>query len=144
LLLIFGIWHLVFSYIVSKIDTNSVIIILSGDGMDPEVLGNFKYTPWHEPSDKIRPFVYGKMSFADSKILRYRRGFWPHWLIWRIYYEAEYLLPDGSKVIGPAFGPLPYSAPNLLISVPIISAGIILLIICLRMKPVSKKTNTNF
>jgi hypothetical protein len=139
--IIFGIWHLIFSYIVGKVDTGSVTIVLSGDGIEPEILLNFKYTPWRAPTNEIHPFVYGNKSFNDCKILRYRRGFWPHWLIWRTYYEAEYLLPDGSKVIGPAFGPLPYSAPNLLVSIPIISAGIIMLIIGIRMRSTIKQPN---
>lgn len=143
LLIGFGVLLLAFSCIVSKVDTGSLKMILSADRINPEILANFKYSSWIAPSDKIHPFVYGKKSFADCKILRYRRGFWPHWFIWRTYYEAEYLLPDGSKVIGPAFGPLPYSAPNLLVSVPIISSGIILLIMGLRKKSVAKHSNTN-
>jgi hypothetical protein len=141
LLIIFGILHLTFSCIVGKVDTGSVTMVLSADSMDPEILAKFEYTPWMTPSAKIRPFVYGKKSFADCKIIRYRRGSRPHWFIWRTYYEAEYLLPAGSKVIGPAFGPLPYSAPNLLVSVPVLSAGIILLIIGLKMKANIKQSN---
>ena len=141
LLIIFGIWHLIFSYIVGKVDTGSVTFLLSEDRMEPETLSNFNYTVWLAPSDKIHPFAYGNKSFKDCKILRYRRGSWPHWFIWRTYYEAEYLLPDGSKVIGPAFGPLPYSAPNLLVSVPVLSAGIILMIIGIRMRHTAEQPN---
>jgi hypothetical protein len=134
LTILFGVWHLVFSSIAGMVDTASVTILLSEDGIDEEILSNFRYTPWRFPSANIRPFSFRNKSFAGCKIIRYHRGFWPHWLVWRTYYEAEYLLPDGSKVIGPAFGPLPYSAPNLLVSIPAILVGIILLIIGIKKK----------
>jgi hypothetical protein len=139
--IIFGIWHLIFSCIVGRVDTRSVTFLLSEDRIDTETLSNFKYTPWHAPSARIRPFAYGNKSLEGFKIVRYRRGFWPNWFIWRTYYEAEYLLPDGSKVIGPAFGPLPYSAPNLLVSIPVITAGIFILIIVIRKKSELRTTN---
>jgi len=134
LTILFGIGHLLFSSIVGVIDTISVTTLLSEDRIGPETLSNFKYTSWCTPSARIRPFAYGNKSFEGCEIVRYRRGFWPRWFIWRTYYEAEYLLPGGSKVIGPAFGPLPYSAPNLLVSIPAIVAGIIMLIIGIRKK----------
>jgi hypothetical protein len=134
LVILFGLWQLVFSTIAGMVDTGSVTILLSGDGIDQEILSNFKYTSWRAPSRYIRPFVFRNKSFEGCEIVRYRRGFWPHWLVWRTYYEAEYLLPDGSKVIGPAFGPIPYSAPNLLVSIPTILVGIILLITGIKKK----------
>lgn len=132
LVILFGIGHLVLSSIGGMVDTGSVKLLLSEDRIGPEMLSNFAYTSWHAPSEKIRPFAYRNKSFEDCEIVRYRRGFWPHWMMWRTYYEAEYLLPDGNKVIGPAFGPLPYSAPNLLVSIPTILVGVIILIIGIR------------
>ncbi|MBL7185628.1 MAG: hypothetical protein ISS70_04830 [Phycisphaerae bacterium] len=101
---------------------------LSYDDVSAEKLAKFRYTSWREPSQNIRPFVQGPKSFEGCKILRYRRGTRLRWLGWLTYYEAEYLMPDGSLVIGPAFGPRPYAAPNIFVLGPLIVAGLIMFV----------------
>jgi len=43
-----------------------------------------------------------------------------------VFYEAEYRRPDGSITIGPAEGIIPYSAPNILVSLPTLALAIFL------------------
>jgi len=76
----------------------------------------------------IRPFLSERRSFENCRILRYRRGTWPHWLVRRTYYEAEYQRSDGTRVVGPVVGPRPYVAPNFLTHVPLITAGVVLFV----------------
>lgn len=123
---------------VGRIDTNSVTVLLSQNRMDQEMLSEFDYTPWQEPTTEIRPFHFWDKSFADCKIIRYRRGSSPYLLMWRTYYEAEYQRPDGTIVNGPAFGPLPYTAPNLHIFASVILTGVVILAVGIVLLKTSK------
>lgn len=114
---------------ISKVDTHSVIVVLSEDRMSQDALSKFRFTSWREPSGTIRPFVHGQKSFEGCRISRYRIGSRPNELFKYTYYEAEYLMPDGSLVIGPAFGPRPYTAPNLVLLGSLIVAGVIPLVL---------------
>ena len=134
LIILFGFVHFLFATFVSWVDTGSVKIEISRGQIDQKELLNFKFSEWRPPTEKIQPFICENKSYKNYKIIRYRKGSWPHWLVWRSYYEAEYLKPDGSKEIGPAFGPLPYTAPNLLVSISIVSIGLVLLVIGLFVK----------
>ena len=124
-----GFGLLLLSYPASAVGTGSFTFLLAVDQIGPEELSQFRYTQWRKPSKGIRPFIFSPKSFEDCKILRYRRGSRPYWYVWVTYYEAEYMMPDGSKVIGPAFGPLPYVAPNLFLIIPLILAGIVMFVI---------------
>ena len=126
-----------FSYKISAIDTYSVTVVLSEDRMGHETLAEFRFTSWREPSASIRPFVHGPKSFEGCEILRYRRGSKLNGLFRYAHYEAEYRMPDGSLVVGPAFGPRPYTAPNLLVFVPLIGGGLAMLVAGIALK--SKK-----
>ena len=117
-LIIGGFGLLLLSYPASAVGTSSFTFLLAVDEIDPEELSQFRYTQWRKPSKGIRPFIFSPKSFEDCKILRYCRGSRPHWYVWVTYYEAEYMMPDGIKVIGQAFGPLPYVAPNLFFDYP--------------------------
>lgn len=129
LLVIAGVGLLGLIYKISKVDTYSVTVVLSEDRMSQEALSKLQYTSWLEPSRSIRPFVHGPKSFEGCRILRYRRGSRPNELFEYTYYEAQYLMPDGSMVIGPAFGPRPYTAPNLFLLGSLIVAGVIPLVV---------------
>jgi hypothetical protein len=121
-LLLLGVVHLVMTSIVSCIDTGSVYLTLSrDDGTLESAIQTFSFTPWLTTKILgVRPFVSKTLDFSASTIQRYRIGVSPHWLIWRTFYEAEYRKPDGSVMIGPAEGIIPYSAPNVLVSFPIL------------------------
>ncbi len=141
LLVLIGLGLFWFSYKIGAIDTYSVTVVLSEDRMSRELLSKFRYTSWREPSESIRPFVHGPKSFEDCKILRYRRGSRSNWLFRCTYYEAEYRMPDGSLVIGPAFGPLPYTGSNVFVLGPLILAGVVMLVAGIALRPV-KATET--
>lgn len=129
LILVAGVGLLGLVYRIGEVDTHSVTVVLSEDRMGQEVLAKFRYTSWRESSGSIRPFVHGPKSFEDCKILRYRRGSRPNGFFRYTHYQAEYRMPDGSQVIGPAFGPLPYTAPNLFVLGPLIIGGVIILVV---------------
>jgi hypothetical protein len=107
---------------------------LSYDDVSVEELAKFRYTSWREPSGSIRPFVSSRRSFEGCKILRYRTGtrFGPACRL--TYYEAQYLMPDGSVVIGPAFGPRHFVAPNMLVLGSLIVGGMIMLVVGIALK----------
>lgn len=131
LVVLFGLGHFLCGTFIGWIDTGSVKIVIAR-GHNQEMFSNFKFSAWRSPTEKIRPFICGDKSYKEFEIVRYRQGSWPNWLIRRSYYEAEYLKPDGSKEIGPAFGPLAYSSPNYYVSV--VAIGLILLIASLIIK----------
>jgi hypothetical protein len=124
-LLLLGLAHLVWTSLVSCIDTGSVTLMLSrADGSLSSTIRTFSFTPWLTTKlFYVRPFAYKDLDFSTSTIQRYRVGVSPHWLIWRTYYEAEYRKPDGSVTIGPAGGIIPYSAPNVFVSLPILAVA---------------------
>lgn len=123
-----GLGLLYLSYTISSIDGASVAVPLSHDRVAPETLAQFQFTPWCGPQEDVRPFVSDERSFNNCEILRYRRGTRRHWLVHYTYYEAEYQLRDGSRVIGPAIGPRPYTTPNFFIYVPLTIAGVLLFV----------------
>jgi hypothetical protein len=129
LLILIGVWLSGLSLFASVMHDGLVRILVSRDGIGPEKLAKFRYTSWREPSQNIRPFVQGPKSFEGCKILRYRRGTRFGLLCRLTYHEAEYLMPDGRVVVGPAFGPRHYVAPNLFALGPLIIGGVIMVIV---------------
>jgi hypothetical protein len=135
ILALVGFGLFVWSLKISAIDNGSVTVLLSRDRIGPELMSRLRYTSWQEPSSGIRPFVQSPKSFEGCEILRYRKGTRSRWLMRFTYYEAEYRMPDGSLVIGPAFGPLPYTMPNLFVLGPLIVGGLIMLVAGIAARP---------
>ena len=126
----------------SYVDSSSVYIPLSmNDGRLQDIIEQFHYFEWKKPNSSIRPFEPHPLNLKDSQILKYRVGFLPHGLVWRTYYEAQYLLPDGSKFTGPALGPLPPTVPNIIVSVILVVPGVVLIIRQLKQKKQHKANN---
>ncbi len=123
-----GAFLMIYAYAGSSVGTGSARHLLSVDPIKPETLSKFRHTKWLKPSKRIRPFNTRYQSLENCKILKYRRYSRPRLLFWLIYYEAQYIKPDGNIVTGPAFGPLPFVAPNLFLIIPLILAGIIMFI----------------
>jgi len=111
------------------VDSNPTARVMRGD-LDAEQLRSLQLTPWREPSAEIRPFVSWLESFEKGKIIRCRQASWTdHLLIRQTYYEAEYLMPDGKTIIGPALGPMPYAAPNSRVLFAVIAIAIAVLVL---------------
>jgi len=121
-----GLGLLYLSCTISSIDGASAAVLLAQDRMAPETLAAFRFTPWRAPTGEIQPFISEERSFNSCKILRYRCGSRSHWLVHYTYYEAQYQRLDGSKVIGPAVGPQPYTTPNFLTFIPLTLAGVLM------------------
>jgi hypothetical protein len=136
--IIAGVGLLGLVYRISEVDTHSVTVVLSEDRMGQEALAKFRFTSWQEPSGNIRPFVHGPKSFEGCRILWYRRGSRTNELFEYTHYEAQYRMPDGSQVIGPAFGPRPYTAPNLFLLGSLIVAGVIPLVVGIALRSESQ------
>jgi hypothetical protein len=131
LIMVFSLRHFYLFYVAATIDAGSVTSLIAQGRLDQETLSDFTFSEWRAPTEKIGPFTFNNRSYEGCEIVRYRRGSKPHWLVGHVYYEAEYLRPDGKKEIGPVFGPLPYTAPNLSVSISAAAIGLALLTISL-------------
>jgi len=125
---VIGLGLLCWSCAISSADNASPAVLAAQDRIAPEMLAQFRFTPWQAPESDVQPFISAERRFDKRKIVRYRRGTRYHWLVHYTYYEAEYERPDGARVVGPAVGPQAYTTPNFLIHVPLALAGALLFV----------------
>ncbi len=134
LLILAGVGACLLQHVISIIDTGSVGVLIARGDFDVETLHTFRFTPWREPTAEIQPFPSRRESLEKGRIIRYRQGTrMDHPLFRQTYYEAEYLMPDGKMIIGPALGPVAFTSPNYAVSIPVILGGAIMLVLAMRL-----------
>ena len=128
-LIVGGIAAWLLLHTISGIDTGSVAILVARGEIGPEQLSKLRFGPWREPRPEIQPFPSRPEAFERGKIIRYRQGSRKVKLLVQTYYEAEYLMPDGRTIVGPALGPMAYTTPNSQVLLSAIVSGAIMLIV---------------
>ena len=120
--------------IASLVATGSELHHMADTGL-PASVELLEWTDWQEGADTLHPTRWAPQPgrLADAKIVAYRIGEAKDILTKFTFYQARYILADGTEVIAPAEGPEPLVSARLsfvVVIVLLLLAASVVLFIC--------------